>query len=162
MKKLAKQVIKTDRSKSFVQNATDTFTELGVIFAGLIVVGGGAYMLFESKGFFESIWWAIVTAFTVGYGDSVPATVGGRVVASLLMSISIFIVVPLITARMASRMIVDDNAFTNEEQQHLQNTATRINKYLDTVEKKPAKKTATKKVEKKKDVKVSRSKVRQK
>ena len=35
----------------------------------------------------ESIYWAIVTVTTVGYGDIVPQSIGGRVIASLMMLI---------------------------------------------------------------------------
>lgn len=35
--------------------------------------------------FGDSVWWACVTLATVGYGDFVPVTVGGRVLAVLLM-----------------------------------------------------------------------------
>lgn len=33
----------------------------------------------------DAIWWACVTVFTVGYGDAVPVTLGGRIAAVLLM-----------------------------------------------------------------------------
>lgn len=35
----------------------------------------------EIKTFGEAVWWAIVTIATVGYGDLVPKTTGGRIVA---------------------------------------------------------------------------------
>lgn len=34
---------------------------------------------------FDGIWWAIVTTSTVGYGDFVPGTVKGRIIAMLLI-----------------------------------------------------------------------------
>ena len=39
---------------------------------------------FDTLG--ESLWWAVVTITTVGYGDRVPETAGGRIVATLLMA----------------------------------------------------------------------------
>jgi voltage-gated potassium channel len=35
--------------------------------------------------FRDSLWWAVVTVTTVGYGDVVPTSSGGRSVAALLM-----------------------------------------------------------------------------
>ena len=34
--------------------------------------------------FFDGIWWAATTISTVGYGDVIPVTTGGRIVAMLL------------------------------------------------------------------------------
>lgn len=37
----------------------------------------------------DALWWSLVTATTVGYGDMVPVTNGGRVLASFLMTIGV-------------------------------------------------------------------------
>lgn len=53
--------------------------------AALIVLAAGIYSLTEHASYANSIWWAIVTATTVGYGDISPHTLLGRTVAVLLM-----------------------------------------------------------------------------
>lgn len=50
-----------------------------------ILLGAVAIGHFEKMGFNDAIWWAFVTATTVGYGDISPASPGGRVVAVFLM-----------------------------------------------------------------------------
>jgi len=59
----------------------------------LILVGGGSLSILEPQtvkgGFGDGIWWAVVTASTVGYGDIAPSTVLGRVIAVLLMLVGI-------------------------------------------------------------------------
>jgi len=41
---------------------------------------------------FDSLWWAIVTLTTVGYGDAYPITVGGKIFTSFILIIGIGIV----------------------------------------------------------------------
>jgi len=58
--------------------------------SGLIILAGGAGLaMLEPQtvrgGFADGVWWAIVTASTVGYGDIAPTTVGGRLIAVMLM-----------------------------------------------------------------------------
>jgi voltage-gated potassium channel len=88
----------------------------------LILVCAQLYSRFESEskaGFGDSIWWAVVTASTVGYGDIAPKTVPGRVLAGVLISVMVLLVIPLITAHFASKLIVDNDAFRHEEQEEL-------------------------------------------
>lgn len=41
---------------------------------------------------FDSLWWAVVTLTTVGYGDTYPVTVGGKIFTSLVVLVGIGIV----------------------------------------------------------------------
>lgn len=63
----------------------------------LAVLGAGALMATLEPatvkgGFWSGVWWALVTATTVGYGDISPATVEGRIVAAILMFVGIGLV----------------------------------------------------------------------
>jgi voltage-gated potassium channel len=60
-----------------------------VVLAIVVIVGALMYQLEGEANGFTSIptamYWAIVTVTTVGYGDISPKTVGGRMLASILM-----------------------------------------------------------------------------
>jgi voltage-gated potassium channel len=49
----------------------------------------------------QSVWWAITTVSTVGYGDYYPVTAGGKVTASVIMAIGI-LTLAVVTAQVAS------------------------------------------------------------
>ncbi|SBT36926.1 potassium channel family protein [Micromonospora auratinigra] len=92
----------------------------------MIVVAGVLYSHAEHKGAADSVWWAVVTASTVGYGDISPTTFAGRLLAAMLISTMVLLVIPLITAHFASRLIVDDDAFEHDEQEELKADVRRL------------------------------------
>lgn len=79
---------------------------VGVLALVLLVIGVAAWRLereqdddegFESspKGIWDGFWWAGVTMSTIGYGDLVPKSVGGRTLGLVWMFVSMGITVAL-------------------------------------------------------------------
>ena len=95
-----------------------------------LFIESGLYAFFEKKNFVDSLWWALITATTVGYGDSYPNTTGGRFVAVTLVLGMILFLIPMITASIASKLIVNRDAFTHEEQEEMKQMLQEINKKL--------------------------------
>jgi voltage-gated potassium channel len=81
-------------------------TLMGVILAasaaGFVSLESGTQP--EPVGWFEGLWWAMVTLFTVGYGDFVPKTTTGRVLGMGVMVSGIGLV-STITGSLASAMV---------------------------------------------------------
>jgi voltage-gated potassium channel len=77
----------------------------------IVVVGSGVELIFEQHArgtnihnFGESLWWAIVTVTTVGYGHNYPVTTGGRCVAVVIMLVGIGLI-GAVTATVASYLV---------------------------------------------------------
>jgi voltage-gated potassium channel len=97
----------------------------------LIVVSGVLYRIFEDVSVGDAVWWAVVTASTVGYGDISPETWQARIVAAILISTMVLLVIPLITAHFASKLIVDTDAFAHEEQEELKQNLRAVRRLLE-------------------------------
>lgn len=109
----------------------NSIKELLAIYAGLLLAAALAYAFFEHKPLLDSIWWACVTATTVGYGDMFPSTLGGKIVAVLLMHLALLFILPLLIGNICARCIENRDAFTHEEQESLKAAIQRLEEKLD-------------------------------
>lgn len=99
---------------------------LASVYVGAVV----AYGVTESHNLWDSAWWGLMTLTTVGYGDEYPHTVVGRVMGIMLVMSAVFVVVPTITAFIASKFIVDDDAWTHDEQEQVKDDLKEILRIL--------------------------------
>ena len=99
---------------------------------GLIILSSAiSYSISEKTTLLDALWWSIVTATTVGYGDSFPHNLLGKITAITLMLTMVLLIIPAITARMASGLIVNNDAFTHSEQEELKQGIKRIVDYIE-------------------------------
>lgn len=56
-----------------------------IALAAIILIGAIGFAFFEEHTFFESLYWAVVTLASVGYGDMTPKTPQGRLFTILLI-----------------------------------------------------------------------------
>jgi voltage-gated potassium channel len=107
----------------------------------LIIAGvaGFAAWILSPKGFDglgDALWWAAQTVTTVGYGDVVPETAGGRVIGLFVMLIGVT-AVSLITALVTSSFITYQQRRSGgevERHQEIRDALERIEQRLATLE----------------------------
>ena len=116
--------------KNKLQAATDTLKELAAVYAGLLLVSAFLFMLLEGQSFSASLYWAGTTATSTGYGDISPKTIGGQMLAFVLMHLSIFGIAPLIVVRLVDRLNENRDAFTHDEQVRILEGINRIEQAL--------------------------------
>jgi voltage-gated potassium channel len=83
--------------------------------------------------FRDSLWWAIVTVTTVGYGDVVPTSTAGRIVASVLMLAGVSaipIATSLVVSVFISRLQSQQHAQDADERQEVIDRLERIEQAL--------------------------------
>jgi voltage-gated potassium channel len=120
---------------SKLRAATDTLRELALIYSSLLLVSATAFSFFESRPFFDSLYWAATTATSTGYGDISAKTTGGMIMSVVLMHASIFVIAPLIIVRLIERLNENRHEFTHEEQERILSTLARLEERLERLEK---------------------------
>jgi voltage-gated potassium channel len=104
---------------------------LTITFCVIIFTSASSYSISEKTPFLDALSWSIVTATTVGYGDSFPQNMQGKITAIALMLSMVLLIIPAITARMASGLIVNNDAFTDLEQEELKRGIRKIVEYIE-------------------------------
>jgi voltage-gated potassium channel len=86
--------------------------------------------------FGDEVWWAAQTVTTVGYGDVVPATGGGRVIGGIVMFVSVA-TVSLVTAVVTAGFVAyQQHRLSGEAERHqeLREALARIEQRLDAID----------------------------
>lgn len=78
----------------------------------------------------DALWFGLVTVTTTGYGDLSPHSVWGRVTAAALMVIS-WVLNILLGAQVAAKLIVNSDAWTNDEQEEVKRLLREIRARVD-------------------------------
>ena len=106
---------------------------LVVAFIATLTISSIIYSITESADLLNSLYWSIVTATTLGYGDFSPSTTPGKVLTSILICVMVFLFIPTITANLASKLIVNRDAFTHEEQEQIKDGIEDLRRTLATI-----------------------------
>ena len=107
---------------------------LAIMMLAAVVVHVLSPNSFETLG--DEVWWAAQTVTTVGYGDVVPATSGGRFIGGIVMFVSVA-TVSLVTAVVTAGFVAfQQRRLSGETERHeeLRQALHRIEKRLEALE----------------------------
>lgn len=96
----------------------DTIWETMIAYVTVVLGASMVVAASESWNFGDTLWWAVVTSFTVGYGDLAPHTLVGRLVAAFMIAATWFFSL-LLGAQIAAKLIVNSDAWTHAEQEEV-------------------------------------------
>ncbi|MFT8543688.1 MAG: ion transporter [Leuconostoc falkenbergense] len=93
---------------------TNGFIYLVITTVILILIAAEIYSVAENASYMNSLWWAIATTTTVGYGDISPHTGIGRTVAVVLMILGIGLI-GSVTSTVTAFFVDEKNDRENDE-----------------------------------------------
>lgn len=111
--KLAKKVIMTMLNHPLI---------VAIVYLAMVFGGALIYSIFEKIDYWTSLWWAFVTVLTIGYGDTYPRTVEGQITGVVMAHLEIMIIIPIIIGLVIKKILKDENAFTDAEQEEIKAT----------------------------------------
>jgi voltage-gated potassium channel len=123
---LSRAFVRFQKNPSSIRYAAGAIitTILVLVFLGAVLIQLLAPEQFTSFG--DALWFTLQTVTTVGYGDGVPTSIAGRLVAGVVMLVSIGLI-SVITAGITSMFIRSLNQEqTRADQQALADSLTRI------------------------------------
>ncbi len=97
--KLAKYNKALSRFSRAINIAKEELIIFGFVTAGMLYISALGIYFFEHKAqpeafksVFHSLWWAVTTLTTVGYGDMFPITVGGKIFTFVILMVGLGVV----------------------------------------------------------------------
>jgi voltage-gated potassium channel Kch len=99
-----------------IVNARSVVMGLALTFVGISVAGAALMRIADPHNFPSiglAIWWALQTVTTVGYGDVVPTSVGGRILGGVEMVIGVSFIA-FVTAGVTSVIVQRGEAEAQE------------------------------------------------
>lgn len=99
-------------------NTANNFGAIVKLYVGSLILGGIAFSLLEEgRSLGDGLWWSVVTALTIGYGDLSPVTPAGRVVAACFQHFWAYGMIPLIAVNLLTHVVRDKDKYTHDEQE---------------------------------------------
>jgi voltage-gated potassium channel len=114
------RLLRLIRLARFAPLMRSVFTIEGVRYAAFLafvvfLAGSQAFATVEDKSLGTGMYWAISTMTTVGYGDVVPHTTAGRIIASVVMLVGIGFVA-VVTGAVAQRFIATEGTLIGQDE----------------------------------------------
>lgn len=112
---------------SLIHRATGSIKVVVGWAIGCTIIGAVAFCVFEgTTDVLASLYWAVVSGSSTGYGDIAPKTAPGRITTIVYLIVMLWVITPVLTARIAAFMIVNNDAWTDNEQESLKNDVAAI------------------------------------
>lgn len=111
--------MKKQRLLHILSYITNRFWLIMTIYAVSLMIAAIGFAWLEQKSVADSLWWAVVTSLTIGYGDITPQSHLGRMWGVVFGHFWIFLVIPMIVANLIMTLVEDKHLFSDEEQREL-------------------------------------------
>jgi voltage-gated potassium channel len=108
----------------------NSIPEVLAIYAATYAASVAVVRVTEDWSLPDALWFGLVTVTTTGYGDLSPHSVWGRVTAAILMVVS-WVLNILLAGQVAAKLIVNSDAWTNDEQEEVKRLLREIRAHVD-------------------------------
>lgn len=110
----------------FVVKMANSLLTILMMYVISLVISSVLFSLAENRPLIDGFWWSCATALTIGYGDIYPITPAGKVVGFIFAHFWVLLVIPFVVANIIVKVIQDENAFTDKEQEQMKSQLSEI------------------------------------